>query len=159
MERQKINLSTLKKSSWTDQELLNVELLADFIQHLMIDHDFDYMQKVFASHDYTQHNRGIKDGMPALIKYVEDFAKRYPDYTYDVKHIYADGDFVTFHSHATIKRKHRGNDKMGLNIVDIWRVSDGQIAEHWDSLQPLDWSMRLFVWLNGGKLLNSNGVF
>ncbi|MEL6593501.1 MAG: nuclear transport factor 2 family protein, partial [Bacteroidota bacterium] len=60
-----------------------------------------------------------------VLEVVSGFAKRYPDYTYDVKHVYVDGPFVTLHSHATIDKKHRGNPQKGLNIMDIWKVENG----------------------------------
>ena len=155
----KIQFDQLKKDSWSEQEVKNVKLIIDFIQHLMNDHDFDYVSEKFGNQAYVQHNRGIQDGMDALINYVKDFAKRFPEYTYDVKHIYADGDFVIFHSHATIKAQHRGNDKKGLNIIDTWCVKDGQILDHWDALQPMDGFMRFYNLLTGGKIRNSNGVY
>jgi predicted SnoaL-like aldol condensation-catalyzing enzyme len=155
----KIDFQLLKKDSWSNQEEKNVRLLIDFVQHLMNNHNFDYVKKNFSNNVYLQHNRSIPDGMDALVEYVKDFAKKYPDYTYDVRHIYADGDFVIFHSQATIKAKHRGNDKKGLNIIDTWRIVDGKIVEHWDALQPMDGSMRLFTWLTGGKIKNNNGVY
>lgn len=76
-----------------------------------------------------------------------------------MKPILADGDRVVFHSHATMKRAHRGNDQKGLNIMDHWKIRDGQIVEHWDTLQPLDRFMRFYALLTGGKIRNANGVF
>ena len=149
----------MTRSNWSEQETQNVAVVADFIQHLMNDHDFDYVRKTYGDNPYVQHNRNIADGMDALVSYVEGFAKRYPDYTYDVKHIYVDGDMVIFHSHATTKRKHRGNDKKGLNIIDTWKVEDGKIADHWDAVQPMSGFMRFFVMMTGGKIRNTNGVY
>ena len=97
--------------------------------------------------------------MEGVIKTVQGFTKRYPDYTYDVKKIFVDGDYVIFHSHATVKKKDRGDDTRGLNIVDYWKIKDGEIVEHWDAIQPLDFGMRLFVLFNGGKIRNANGVY
>ncbi|MEM8582706.1 MAG: nuclear transport factor 2 family protein [Bacteroidota bacterium] len=154
-----IGLNKLKKESWSDREMKNVERMTDFVQNLMNNHDFDYMRKEFGHHQYMQHSRGIPDGMNNLIKYVQDFAKRFPDYTYDVKHIYADGDYVTFHSHATTKIKQRGDDRKGFNIIDTWKLQDGEVVEHWDAIQPLSFSMRLYVLLVGGKVANGNGLF
>lgn len=148
-----------KKNHWSDQEVKNVRLILDFVQNLMNNHDFDYVAEKFGNELYTQHNRSIPDGMDALIKYVGDFTRSNPEYTYDVKHIYADGDFVIFHSHATIRAKHRGNEQKGLNIIDVWRVENGEIAEHWDALQPMDGFMRFFNLLTGGKTRNTNGVY
>lgn len=159
IEKIRIDFETLKKASWNAQETENVKLVIDFVQHLMNDHDFVYVKQTFGNDFYKQHNRGISDGMDALIEYVAGTAKRFPEYTYDVKHIYADGNYVVFHSHATIKAKHRGNDKKGLNIVDTWRIEDGSIVEHWDALQSMNGSMRLLNLITGGKIANSNGVY
>jgi predicted SnoaL-like aldol condensation-catalyzing enzyme len=159
MDTIKINLQDLKKDSWSEVELENAELVVDFVQHLMNNHDFDYVSQKYSSSNYIQHSKGIADGMAELIEYVKDFSKRFPEYTYDVKHIHVDGNIVTFHSHATLKTKHRGNDKKGFNIIDTWRVENGEILEHWDSIQPIDGLMRFYIWLTGGKTRNTNGIF
>ena len=155
----KINFDALKKDSWSETETANARLITDFIQNLMNNHDLDYVKEHFMNSKYKQHNRNLPEGMAGLIKYIEGFVKRYPEYTYDVKHIFADGDYVIFHSHSTLKKKDRGNDKKGLNIIDYWRIEDGQIVEHWDAIQPIDGFMRFFIWLTGGNIRNSNGVF
>ncbi|MEM6428431.1 MAG: nuclear transport factor 2 family protein [Deinococcota bacterium] len=154
-----INLEALKKDNWSAKELENVRLIADFVQKLMNNHDFDLVLNEYDNAAYLQHNRGIPDGVRGVVSVVEQFAKRFPDYTYDVKHIFADGDYVSFHSHATLNKKHRGNDKKGLNIKDTWKVKDGKIVEHWDAIQPIDGFMRFYVWLTGGAIRNANGVF
>ena len=159
METPNIDLENLKKSHWTPEEVGNVEIIVDFVQRLMNDHDFDYVIENYANSSYTQHNRNIPDGIEGLVDVLKNLTKRFPDYCYDVKQILADGDQVVFHSHATMRRVDRGNDKKGLNITDNWKIRDGQIVEHWDSIQPIDGSMRFYVLLNGGKIRNSNGVF
>ena len=154
-----INLSELQRNSWSEQEQQNVELLVDFVQNLMNDHDFDYVLKTFNNSRYIQHNRNLPDKIDGLVGFLEEFVEDYPEYSYDVKHIYADGDFVIFHSHATLKAEHRGDDQHGMNIIDKWRIEDGQIVEHWDSIQALDTFMRFYSLLSGGKIRNENGVF
>lgn len=159
MEKLQIDFESLKQAHWSKEETENAELITDFIQNLMNNHDFDYVLKTYGNDEYIQHNRGIPDGLNALVHFVQNFAKRFPEYTYDVKRILADGDQIVFHSHATIKRKHRGNDKKGFNVIDTWKIKDGKIVEHWDAIQPIDGFMRLYVWLTGGNIQNSNGVF
>ena len=159
MKTIKIDLQQLKKSSWSDEELNNAEVVIDFIQHLMNDHDFNYIREKYGSHPYTQHNQSMVDGLSGVLEVVSNFAKRYPDYTYDVKHVYVDGSFVIVHSHATNNVKHRGNPKKGLNIMDIWKVENGLIMEHWDAVQPIHGSMRLFFWMIGGQFKNDNTYF
>ena len=157
MQALTVELNKLQSSEWTEQEQENVALVTDFVEHLMNKHDFDYIKTHFGHHNYVQHNRNMEDTISGVVKLVSGLVKRFPDYTYDVKHINADGDYVMFHSHVTMNKATRGNDQKGFNIMDTWKVKDGQIVEHWDAIQPLDLSMRLFVLMNGGKIRNSNG--
>ena len=159
MEKIKINLEELKKETWTKDELANAEVVRDFVQNLMNDHNFDYIKEQYGSHPYKQHNQSMVDGITGVLDVVSNFAKRYPDYTYDVKHFYVDGPYVTIHSHATNNKKHRGNPKKGLNIMDIWKVEDGKLTEHWDAVQPIHSGMRFFFWMVGGRFRNANTYF
>ncbi|MEM0966645.1 MAG: ester cyclase [Verrucomicrobiota bacterium] len=154
-----IDLDQLTKSHWTSLEATNVDLIADFVQKLMNEHAFNQVTELYANSRYTQHNRNIPDGIEGLVGVLKDFTKKFPDYSYDVKRIIADGDHVVFHSHATIKEADRGSDQKGLNITDTWRIEEGEIVEHWDSIQPLDSFMMFYVLLNGGKIRNAHGVF
>ena len=154
-----IDLQELQKPNWTEQELANAELITDFVQNLMNDHNFDYVLEHYNDSAYTQHNRNLPDKVTGLVGFLKEFVEDYPDYTYDVKHIYVDGDYVIFHSHATLDKEDRGNDEKGMNIIDPWRIEDGRIVEHWDSIQALDFSMRLYSLLSGGDIENANGVF
>lgn len=154
-----IDLPSLKKASWTEQELANAELISDFIQNLMNNHNFDYVMQNYNDSAYVQHNRNLPDKVSGLVGFLEEFVEDYPDYAYDVKHIYVDGDYVIFHSHATLEKEDRGNDQKGMNIIDTWRIEEGRIVEHWDSIQALDFSMRVYSLISGGDIANSNGVF
>ncbi len=154
-----IDLPALQKNSWTAQELENATLVTDFVQNLMNNHNFDYILERYNDSAYVQHNRNLPDKVTGLVGFLKDFVEDYPDYTYDVKHIYADGDYVIFHSHATLKKGDRGNDEKGMNIVDTWRLEDGRIVEHWDSIQALDTFMRFYSLMSGGTIQNANGVF
>ena len=159
MDTIKINLESLERENWSAAELDNAKLVTDFVQHIMNNHDFDYILKTYGNGPYVQHNRSMRDGLSGVIDSVKQLIKRYPDFAYDVKHMFVDGDYVTIHSHATLNKKHRGNDTKGLNIMDTWRVKDGKLVEHWDAVQPLDMFMRFYALLTGGAIRNTNGVF
>lgn len=154
-----IDLPSLQKNGWTEQELENATLITDFVQNLMNNHNFDYILERYNDSAYVQHNRNLPDKITGLVGFLKEFVEDYPDYTYDVKHIYVDGDYVIFHSHATLKKGDRGNDKQGMNIIDTWRLEKGRIVEHWDSIQGLDSFMRFYALISGGNIQNSNGVF
>ncbi|KJY84563.1 polyketide cyclase [Vibrio galatheae] len=154
-----IDLQSLQKPTWTEQELANAKLITDFVQNLMNNHNFSYVLENYNDSAYVQHNRNLPDKITGLVGFLAEFVEEYPDYTYDVKHIYADGNFVIFHSHATLNKEDRGNDQKGMNIIDTWRIEDGRIVEHWDSIQALDFSMRVYSLISGGDIENENGVF
>lgn len=61
-----------------------------------------------------------------------DLFKKYPGYHASIKRIIAEGDYVVVHNHTVTGPNDRGNA-----IVDIFRIEDGKIAEHWDVIQPV----------------------
>lgn len=154
-----VDLQSLQKSSWSEQEQQNAKIITDFVQNLMNNHNFDYVLSKYNNSAYVQHNRNLPDEIAGLVGFLRDFVEDYPEYAYDVKHIYADGDFIIFYSHATLDKEDRGNDQKGMNIMDIWRLENGQIIEHWDSIQGVDSFMRFYALLSGGDINNDNGVF
>lgn len=159
MNTPKIDLNSHLKEHWTKKEKENVTVVVDFFQKLMNEHDFEYTLKTYGEGSYLQHNRAIPNDVSGLVGYVRNMAKRYPDYSFDVKRIYADDEYVVMHSHTTLKAKHRGNEKKGFIITDTFRLKDGQLVEHWDAIQPIDTATRLLFLLIGGKVANKNATF
>ncbi|MEM9602469.1 MAG: nuclear transport factor 2 family protein [Pseudomonadota bacterium] len=154
-----IDFEPLAKPHWSDRDRRNAQAVIGFAQLIMNDHDFDAVLARFGGQRYRQHNRNIADGIEGVINTVRDLVARAPEFSYDVKHVHVDGEHVVLHSHATLKAAHRGDDRQGLNIMDTWRVVDGQLVEHWDAIQGIGFSMRLYSLLTGGKVRNGNGVF
>ncbi|MEM1081278.1 MAG: nuclear transport factor 2 family protein [Pseudomonadota bacterium] len=154
-----LDIESFQQPHWSQQEVENVALIGDFVQRLMNDHDFDAVLQRYNNSRYVQHNRNIPDGIEGLVGFLQLFVQQYPDYSYEVQHVYADGTFVIFHSHATLRKQDRGNDRMGLNIIDTWRIEDGQIVEHWDAIQALDDALRQSALETGAIIRNDNGVF
>ena len=154
-----IDITELARSHWSSQDLENAQIALDFVQKIMNDHDFDYIRAVYGNSPYKQHNRGMKDGIDGVISTLEEFTKQYPNFSYDVKHIYVDGPFVTLHSHGTLSVNDRGNPNKGLNIYDTWKVENGMLVEHWDSIQGIDSGMRFYGFLTGGAVKNDNTLF
>ncbi|MEL6256600.1 MAG: ester cyclase [Bacteroidota bacterium] len=154
-----IDTSPLIQDYWTKQEKENVVFITTFVQKIMNDHDFEYVRKEYADSPYKQHNRNIADGIEGVVQSMEESTETFMNFTYDVKEVYVDGDYVTFHSHATGSVLDRGNPNKGLNIYDTWKVKDGKIVEHWDAIQGIDTKTRFMMFLVGGDLKNDNGLF
>ncbi len=155
----KINVKNHLQENWTKQETENVKVVVDFFQHLMNEHNFEYTLQNHAGGSYTQHNRAIPNEITGLVGYVSTLTKRFPEYSFDVKMIFADGDYVILHSHTTMIAKHRGNEKKGFIITDTFRLENGKLVEHWDAIQPIDLFSRFLVLITGGSIGNNNSTF
>jgi predicted SnoaL-like aldol condensation-catalyzing enzyme len=81
---------------------------------------------------YRQHDPGAGDGGAPFIAFVKWYLQTYPELHFDIKRIVADGDLVVVHSHLTLKPGDRGSA-----VVDIFRLENGKIVEHWDVLQEV----------------------
>jgi len=81
---------------------------------------------------YRQHNPGAEDGAGPFIAFAKGFIKAFPEVHVDFKRIVAEGDLVIVHSHLTLKPGGRGSA-----VVDIFRLENGKIAEHWDVVQEV----------------------
>jgi predicted SnoaL-like aldol condensation-catalyzing enzyme len=76
--------------------------------------------------DYVQHNPSIPQGREALAKLVAQLPAAV---FYEPGLIIADGAYVAIHGRI------RGWAPNPQVVVDIFRIEDGRLAEHWDVLQ------------------------
>jgi predicted SnoaL-like aldol condensation-catalyzing enzyme len=81
---------------------------------------------------YRQHNPMAPDGPDAFIEFVREFAKAFPDLRVDFKREIAEDDLVALHSHLVRNRGDRG-----MAVVDLFRLENGKIVEHWDVVQEV----------------------
>ena len=82
--------------------------------------------------DYIQHNPRVPDGREAAIKFLSGVARDNPQWVREDKRFIAEGDVVVIHTHSRLKPEDRGSA-----IVDILRLKNGKIVEHWDVIQPI----------------------
>lgn len=81
---------------------------------------------------YIQHNPQVADGAEAFVGFITGFTQQFPDLHLDIKRVIAEGDLVVTHSLVTVHPDDRGSA-----VMDIFRLADGKIVEHWDVLQPV----------------------
>jgi predicted SnoaL-like aldol condensation-catalyzing enzyme len=81
---------------------------------------------------YRQHNPQAGDGPEAFIAFVKWFTETYPLLRVDFKRVIGEGDYVVTHCHITTSPEDRGTA-----VMDIFRLENGKIVEHWDVLQPV----------------------
>ena len=55
-----------------------------------------------------------------------------PNSKSEIKRSFVDGDHVILHVHAVREPGTRGNA-----IIDVFKLENGKIVEHWDVVQPI----------------------
>jgi predicted SnoaL-like aldol condensation-catalyzing enzyme len=111
----------------------NKATVAAFYQKCLNEGDVEAAFRLYAGASYRQHNPLIEDGMEGVRKFVAWIRSHHPDARGEVKHLFGDGDHVILHSHW-----HGLSDNpRGEAVVDIFRVEDGKVVEHWDVIQPI----------------------
>jgi predicted SnoaL-like aldol condensation-catalyzing enzyme len=86
----------------------------------------------FLAPRFIQHNPRSADGIEGVRALFQDLKRQFPGVRADVKRVFTDGDFVMLHVHVKLQP-----EDLGLAIVDIFRVEQGKIVEHWDVRQPI----------------------
>jgi predicted SnoaL-like aldol condensation-catalyzing enzyme len=126
----------------TQQMEENKKTIAAFYDAALNKKDFDEASKYLGS-KYIQHNPVAADGPEGLKNFIAFLKDKFPNNKSEIKRIFADGDYVIVHVHAVREPGTRGNA-----IIDIFRLENGKVVEHWDAVQPIP-----------EKAANSNGMF
>lgn len=113
------------------QEERNRQLVVDFYNGVFNRHDVARSAGVLID-GYIQHNPGVPNGKASFVNYFTSFFKSNPNARSRIVRSAADGDLVYLHIHAT-----NGQGDRGLAIVDIFRVENNRIVEHWDVIQKV----------------------
>jgi len=110
----------------------NEKIALAFYKKLLDELDVDTAIQLYGGTDYKQHNPLVEDGWDGLRKFIGWIRTNYPKSRMVLKHAFADGDYVITHSNWVRVPGERGDA-----VVDIFRVSEGKVVEHWDVIQPI----------------------
>lgn len=113
------------------KEEANRQLVIHFYNQFFNQHKVEQAAKVLAE-DYIQHNPDVPDGKAPLLDYFEGYFKTHPQSRADIVRSATDNDLVFLHVHSV-----ENADDRGQAVVDIFRVENGVIAEHWDVIQAV----------------------
>ncbi|MFO1162971.1 MAG: nuclear transport factor 2 family protein [Reyranellaceae bacterium] len=120
----------------------NKKVVLDFYEKGLNQKDFEAAARHFGPR-YIQHNPGAPDGIEGFKAFIALRKEKFPNAKSEIKRVFADGDFVILHVHGV-----REPGERGVAIVDIFRLENGKIVEHWDVVQPIP-----------EKTANTNGMF
>lgn len=96
--------------------------------------------------DYVQHDPNSKTGRDGTIEALAAHMKRNPRMSHEIKRVIHGRDgTVVVHYHFRHSPEQRG-----AAVVDIFRIENGYLVEHWDIIQPLP---------DPADARNDNGMF
>lgn len=103
----------------------NTELVLAAITAVFIDRDITAFDEYF-SKEYIQHNPQLPNGTEVLKHFIPTLSA---EFKYQPGVMTENGDIVMIHG--------RYEDWAGKNMiaVDIFKVKDGKLTEHWDVMQ------------------------
>lgn len=115
----------------TSSARTNRELFHEVAQALFIDQDVDRFAEFVSDETYIQHNPAIPDGKDAALAFLRPVME-HKDPSALVRHVLVDGDIGVIHAQV------RALDGLSqMNIIDMFRISDGKLVEHWDVMAPV----------------------
>ncbi len=125
-------LSVLAEISERDlaTEEANRALVVEFYDQFFNEHNIAASDVI--AEDYIQHNPNVPDGKAPLVSFFSGYFAENPESRARIVRSAADGDLVWLHVQST-----NGEEDLGEAVVDIFRVEDGMIVEHWDVIQPV----------------------
>lgn len=95
--------------------------------------------------NYVNHNAFAAPGKAGSVDvFFQGFVPALPDFRVTVEDVYEDGDTLIgrFKYSGTFTRPLLGYDLTGLPVemrsIDIWKVREGLLTEHWDELNTLE---------------------
>ncbi|MCK6401349.1 MAG: nuclear transport factor 2 family protein [Sphaerotilus natans subsp. sulfidivorans] len=89
--------------------------------------------KYISPSTYIQHNPMVPDGRDAALAVLPDIMAK-TGMRAEIKRVIAEGDLVVVHSRAAVPGR---PEVPALAVVDIFRVKEGLIVEHWDVIQEV----------------------
>jgi predicted ester cyclase len=116
----------------------NKMIVQKLIDRVFINHDLSNLDEIMRD-DYIQHNDIAAQGKSGFIALFEQTFRAMPDFKYKVNRLVAENDYVM--AYCTSSGTHTGGEwlnvpprgaKLHFDVVDIFRIQDGKIAEHWD---------------------------
>ncbi|WP_183030161.1 ester cyclase [Altericroceibacterium spongiae] len=124
------------------QEQHNLDFCTRMYKEMLFTFDASRVDE-FIHPDYIQHSTAASEGREGLRAFFADRADRFPDVKMAIKGAFADGDYTIFQIHTI---RHDGDP--GMAIVDIFRMEEGRVREHWEVLQEIP-----------AKLPHNNGIY
>lgn len=99
--------------------------------------------------DYIQHQSDVPPGRAGLTQFLTLQFAAFPDHHATIEDVVSEGDRVV--TRTVIRGTHAGplgnilatGKEVAIHVIDIWRVADGQLVEHWGIVDNLGMMQQL----------------
>ncbi|WP_298283567.1 nuclear transport factor 2 family protein [Novosphingobium sp.] len=126
----------------SEHEARNRDIVLDYYEKLIGRWDFDAASEHLGDH-FIQHNPTMPDGLAGLERWVRNVPPPIADaMQHRIARVLVDGDMVILHVKVSLTAM------PDSAIVDMFRLENGKIVEHWDVIQPVP-----------SEHLHGNGMF
>lgn len=126
-----------QQSAPEDKDEKTREVAMEFLSQMFIENDIQGAYDTFAKPNFIQHSPGMANGLEGQRAFFAGLADNTAaDADSALAHVsdilLVDGDIFALVHHII-----HGPEDSGTIFVDLWRVEDGKIAEHWDVVQNI----------------------
>ena len=101
----------------------------------------------YVAENIAEHRPGVQSGRNSTIAFLQSLASAFPDFQTSIDHMVAEGDRVVVFT--TTNGTHQGEfifapgvppsgKQISFKTADMYRISNGQLVEHWDVIEILD---------------------
>ncbi|MEM1363405.1 MAG: nuclear transport factor 2 family protein [Pseudomonadota bacterium] len=108
------------------------EIVHGYVEKVVNGREFDRIDE-FVATDLKQHNPNLPNGLEPLKGFWEQFLSELPEARFESVRMISEGEFVVDHSVF-----YPVEGALGVAVVDIYRVVDGKIVQHWDIFKPIE---------------------
>jgi len=117
-------------------DMSNKDVVLGFFEEVIKNHDVSKLEK-YVKPDYMQHNPNAGQGIEGVRSFFSMMYEKFPNRRTEVLAIVEQGDMVALYQQSY----NNGDDVISNKIIDVMRIEDGMLAEHWDIVEKVgDWS-------------------
>lgn len=134
-----IGCQSLNSVDHSSKQTIETQRIANrFLRALFVDNKFSEAYVLYADPNFIQHNPYMADGIAGRDEYFSRRAAQSGNgntglWANVIDRVVVDGDLFAVQHHAFLNAQDKGR-----NFVDIWRVENGKIIEHWDVVEAVD---------------------
>lgn len=127
-----------------DKTEVNKRLVKNLLKDIFMGANPDKITDYISTEQYDQHNPGVNDGLAGLGEALASLAEAGMPMVYEKNHIVlGEGNFVLSVSDGIFMKEK-------VAFYDIFRVENGKVVEHWDTVEKL---------VSEAEAKNTNGKF